>query len=99
MSKMTMIKISEIQNQIYTIRNKQVMIDQDLADLYGVDTKVLDQAVKRNKVRFPTEFMFQLTKLEFENWISQIVTSNEQQNLKSQIVTSSPKHGGRNVDG
>ena len=65
-----------IENLILNIRGKQVMLDRDLARLYGVETKVLNQAVKRNIERFPEDFMFQLTKEEFENWKSQIVTSN-----------------------
>ena len=65
-----------IQNKIYTIRGFQVMIDSDLAQLYGVETKHINQAVKRNETRFPKDFMFQLSKEEFENWRSQIVTSN-----------------------
>lgn len=65
-----------IQNKIYTIRGIQVMLDRDLASLYGVETKVFNQAVKRNIDRFPSDFMFQLSKEEFENWRSQIVTSN-----------------------
>jgi len=67
-----------IQRHIYTIRGLQVMLDRDLAELYGVETKVLNQAVKRNIHRFPHEFMFQLTKLEVEYWKSQIVTSNRE---------------------
>ncbi len=66
----------DIQNKIYTIRGMQVMMDRDLAELYGVQTKVFNQAVKRNISRFPDDFMFQLSKEEFENWKSQIVTSN-----------------------
>jgi len=58
------------------IRGKQVMIDRDLANLYQVENRVLNQAVKRNSERFPDDFMFQLTKEEFENWKSQIVISN-----------------------
>ena len=54
------------------------MIDRDLAKLYGVETKVLNQAVKRNRERFPEDFMLQLTKEEFENWKSQFVTSNSE---------------------
>ena len=65
-----------IQNCIYQIRDVKVMLDRDLASLYGVETKVLNQAVKRNIRRFPPDFMFQLSKEEFENWKSQIVTSN-----------------------
>jgi len=54
------------------------MIDRDLAELYGVETRLLNQAVKRNCSRFPEDFMFQLTKPEFENWKSQIVISNSE---------------------
>jgi hypothetical protein len=60
---------------IYTIRGLRVMIDRDLAILYQVETKVLNQAVRRNLQRFPSDFMFQLNQPEFENWKSQIVTS------------------------
>jgi hypothetical protein len=63
-------------NKIYIIREKKVMIDRDLAELYGVDTRVLNQSVKRNLKRFPDDFMFQMTKEELENWKSQIVISN-----------------------
>jgi len=65
-----------IQNLIYVIRGKQVMIDSDLAKLYQVETKVFNQAVKRNIIRFPDSFHFQLTEEEFESLRSQIVTSN-----------------------
>ena len=63
-------------NKIYIIRDKKVMIDRDLAELYGVDTRVLNQTVKRNLKRFPDDFMFQMTREELENWKSQIVISN-----------------------
>lgn len=65
-----------IQSKIYEIRGQQVMLDRDLADLYGVETKVLNQSVKRNIERFPDDFMFQLTNEETQNWKSQLVTSN-----------------------
>lgn len=67
-----------IQNKIYTIRDVQVMLDRDLAELYGVETRVLNQAVKRNIERFPPEFMFQMTKDELEIWMSHIVISNKE---------------------
>jgi len=67
---------NNIKNRIFTIRSMQVMIDRDLAELYGVETKILNQAVKRNNDRFPSDFMFQLTKEELNNWRAQIVTSN-----------------------
>ena len=63
-------------NVFSTMRNTQVMIDRDLAELYQVETRVLNQAVKRNIDRFPQDFMFQLSKNEFENLKSQIVTSS-----------------------
>ncbi len=65
-----------IQSRIFTIRDKQIILDRNLAELYQVETKVLNQAVKRNIDRFPEDFMFQLSKEEFENWRSQFVTSN-----------------------
>ena len=71
----------EISSKIVKLRGKQVMLDRDLAVLYQVETRVLNQAVKRNIERFPIDFMFQLSKDEFEN-------------LKSQSVISSLTHGG-----
>ena len=72
------IYIGNIQSHIFTYRGLQVMIDRDLAKLYDVETRVLNQAVKRNIKRFPSDFMFQLTKEEMENWKSQIVISNKE---------------------
>ena len=66
----------KIEDKILVIRGQQVMIDRDLAELYGVETRSLNQAVKRNIERFPEEFCFQLNKEEFINWKSQIVISN-----------------------
>jgi hypothetical protein len=71
-----LILAERIENRIFQVRGKKVMLDSDLALLYGVETKVLIQAVKRNKSRFPEDFMFQLTKEEFIGLRSQIVTSN-----------------------
>lgn len=77
------IPIERIANRIYVMRGQKVMLDSDLAELYGVQTRVLVQAVKRNSARFPEDFMFQLSKQEHEI-------------LKSQTVISSSKdHGGR----
>ena len=73
---------TEIESRIFTVRGKQVMLDGDLAKLYGVETKVLNQAVKRNLDRFPESFRFQLSE-------------NELKILRSQIVTSSETHGGK----
>lgn len=89
-------EVQTIQNMIYEIRGQRVMLDFDLAALYNVETRVLNQAVKRNIERFPEDFMFQLTKDEFEILKSQIVTSISTDNqgdaiLISQIVTSKPK--------
>jgi len=64
-----------IEKMIYVIRGKKVMLDSDLAKLYEVDTRTLNQAVKRNIKRFPSDFMFQLSKQEHEDLISQIVIS------------------------
>lgn len=66
----------EIQTRIFEIRGERVMLDRDLAELYGVETKVLNQAVKRNIERFPKRFMFQLGNQEFANLKSQIVTAS-----------------------
>lgn len=68
--------IKNIHTKIHEIRNQKVMLDFDLAALYEVETKVLNQAVKRNIERFPEDFMFQPTKIEFDNLRSQIVTSS-----------------------
>lgn len=80
--------IKSIESRIYVIRGERVMLDFDLASLYEVETKVLNQAVKRNIMRFPEDFMFQLTSKEWEGIQSQMVVTNNP-NLKSQIVTSS----------
>lgn len=65
-----------IMNQIYYLRGQKVMIDRDLAILYGVETKQLKRQVTRNIERFPEDFMFEMNKDEFENWRSQFGTSN-----------------------
>ena len=94
MSSAHLIKTEEIQNKIYTFRGVQVMIDKDLAEIYRVETKQLNRAVKRNIERFPNEFMFQLTDKELEYWMSQIATLRSSQDLRFQNGTSSG-HGGR----
>jgi ORF6N domain len=71
-----LVPIELIASKIYLIRNMKVMLDRDLADLYGVETRVLNQAVSRNIERFPEDFMFSLTREEIMR-ISQIVTSSE----------------------
>jgi len=77
------------------IRGQKVMIDEDLAELYGVPTKQLNQQVSRNKRRFPSDFVFRLTKEEAEALRSQFVTSNVNVDLRSQIATSKRGRGGR----
>lgn len=79
---MSKLKETVIEKMIYVIRDQKVMLDSDLAELYEVDTKVLNQAVKRNITRFPKDFMFQLT-------------AEESDFLRSQIVTSKMGRGGR----
>ena len=73
----TIVPIERITSKIYFIRNRKVMLDKDLAELYGVETRVLNQAVKRHKKRFPDDFMFQLSKSEYEFLISQFVISKK----------------------
>lgn len=81
--------VEQIESLILTIRGKQVILDRDLARLYCVETRVLNQAVQRNIERFPEDFMFRLTKEEFENWKSQFVISNyDEENMSSQFVTT-----------
>ncbi|WP_372656130.1 ORF6N domain-containing protein [Halobacteriovorax sp.] len=71
------IQLDQIQDMIYIIRDQRVMLDSDLAKLYGVETKVLNQAIKRNLGRFPEDFMFQISVEEHESLRSQFVTSKE----------------------
>ncbi len=90
--------VESIRNKIYEIRGQRVMLDFDLAELYGVETRALNQAVKRNIERFPEDFMFQLTKGELEILTNQILRSekvsenteniSKGSNLISQIVIS-----------
>ncbi len=89
--------VQNIQTQILQIRGKQVMLDRDLAKLYGVKTMVLNQAVKRNIKRFPADFRFQLTKEENANLRSQFVTLDnvDKQSLKSQFVILENQPSGR----
>lgn len=81
--------VEQIESQIFLIRGQKVMLDADLAELYGVPTKVLNQAIKRNTERFPEDFMFQLTAEEFADLRCQIGTSS----LRSQIATSNNSVG------
>ena len=77
MTKADLISIEKIEKAIYLIRGEKVMLDRDLALLYGVETKILNKAVKRNFQRFPPDFMFQLTEDEAETLRFQIGTSNK----------------------
>ena len=72
----TVVPRESIVSKIIFLRGEKVLLDRDLAVLYGVETKVLKQAVRRNIRRFPSDFMFELSKEEFEHWRSQFVTSN-----------------------
>ncbi|MBK6951764.1 MAG: ORF6N domain-containing protein [Crocinitomicaceae bacterium] len=73
-------------NKIYEIRGEKVMFDRDLANLYGVETKYLKRQVKRNSERFPEDFMFELTAIEFENWRCQFGTSNSTDKMGLRIA-------------
>jgi len=76
-SKQSLIPVDRIEKIILLLRRQKVMLDADLAGLYGVETKVLVQAVKRNLERFPEDFMFQLSREEYDNLRSQSVTSSD----------------------
>jgi len=89
--------IQTIQNRIYELRGERVMLDFDLAQLYEVETKALNQAVKRNLKRFPEDFMFRLTLAEWGSVRSQSVTASESLSMRSQIVTASQSKRNTNV--
>ena len=74
----TLVPVDRIASKIYLIRDVKVMLDRDLAELYGVETKRLKEQVRRNIERFPEDFMFELTKEELNNWRSQFATSNQE---------------------
>jgi len=82
MNELQTINSQNLQDKIHTIRGLQVMLDRDLAELYQVETRRLNEQVKRNIERFPEEFMFQLSKEEFENWKSQFATSKDKMSLR-----------------
>lgn len=90
------LSVQTLVNKIYIIRDQKVMLDSDLADIYGIETKYLNRAVKRNERRFPELFMFQLTDKEFQNLRFQIGTSSEKNLQGSQNVASS--WGGRRTN-
>jgi phage regulator Rha-like protein len=88
----------QLDRLIYEVRGERVMLDSDLASIYGVETKALNRAVKRNRDRFPKDFMFQLSEDEWKNLRYQIGTSSsnsKHQSLRYQIDTSTLGHGGR----
>jgi hypothetical protein len=87
------IDLLSIQSKIHEIRGYKVMLDFDLAEIYQVETRVLNQAVKRNIERFPPDFMFQLTKPEWENMSSQFVTTSRVKRPKSAIPLVFTEHG------
>jgi hypothetical protein len=90
------LKPENVAQLVFFIRGEKVMFDVDLAKLYGVSTKALNQAVSRNRSRFPEDFAFRLTRDEFDTMRSQIVTSySGRRALRSQIVTSKKGRGGR----
>ena len=82
-------EVGNLKQFIFEIRGQQVMLDSDLASMYGIEVRALNQAAKRNPERFPEDFMFQLNQEEFENLKFQNGTSSWDSNLKSQFVTSS----------
>ena len=79
-------ELQVIQNKIYEVRGQKVMLDFDLAELYGSETKRLKEAVRRNLKRFPSDFMFELTKEEFESLRSQIASSNKRGGTRDTIA-------------
>jgi hypothetical protein len=91
--KTAIISQQQIESAVLVLRGEKVLLDADLAAMYGVTTKALNQAVRRNRDRFPPDFMFRLTKDELGNLRSQIVTLKaDQRSNRSQFVTGSQKH-------
>ena len=89
-----MADLQVIQDKIYEIRGQRVMLDRDLAEMYGVTTSALNQSVKRNAQRFPEEFMFRISKTEWENMSSQFVTTSRTKRPKTSFLTLLPNKGG-----
>jgi len=86
-------QLQAIQNKIYEVRGHKVMLDFDLAELYEVETRVLNQAVKRNIKRFPTDFMFQLTKNEWAAMLSQFVMTYPEKRPKTALPYAFTEQG------
>ena len=84
-AKNNMIPIEKISGKILLIRGQKVLMDRALAELYGVETKTLKRAVKRNLERFPSDFMFEMNNEEFKNWRYQFGTSNSDKNLALKV--------------
>lgn len=81
--------LEDLKSHIYIVRGKQVMLDRDLAELYGVETKRLNEAVKRNIGRFPEDFMFRINEMEWDGLTKQMVIPID--NMRSQIATAYPQ--------
>lgn len=86
-------ELEPIKRKIYELRGQRVMLDFDLAELYGVETRVLNQAVKRHRERFPDDFMFQLTGLEWDIISSQFVMTSRTKRPKSALPLAFTEHG------
>lgn len=86
-----------IQNKIFDVRGQRVMLDYDLAELYEVETKRINEQVRRNKDRFPEDFMFRITVKEWHTIRSQIATASENEGMRSQNVTASQNKRNTNV--
>jgi hypothetical protein len=86
----SLVPVEQIDGMIHTIRGVRVMLDRDLAQIYGVPTFRFNEAIKRNRHRFPPDFMFQLTRAEFDSLRSQIAMSKRKNS--SQFAMSSGKH-------
>lgn len=86
-------ELAIINQKIYTVRNVKIMLEKDLAALYEVETRALNQAVKRNIELFPSDFMFQLTKEELESMSSQIVMTSKTKRPNSALPFAFTEHG------
>lgn len=98
MSDSVVVPLERIQDKILVVRGQRVLLDADLAAIFGVSTKQLNQAVKRNKGKFPEDFMFELKSDEFRNvtaFRNQTIENEDDANLRSQTVTARRSHGGR----
>ena len=89
----TPISVDNIKSKIHEIRGQKVMLDRDLAELYQVETRILNQAVKRNRERFPEDFLFQLTESEWGNMSSQIVMTSQLKRPKSALPFAFTEYG------